>query len=118
MAYRLLAAFILFWMIYFIPYIIFSNIINLNGTWTCSITNSIYLQYHIKFYTPVLSGPLPLLITITFALLAYHNIKQLAHRAVPIIRREFEQANDQNSSRSSYFQCYCRATLSYFIIYY
>ena len=41
-------------------------------------------------YVVLVSG-LPVLITALFGLLAYHNVTQLAYRAVPLVRRELDK---------------------------
>jgi hypothetical protein len=79
-------------LIYGIPYLIYYNIFvpSTIGTASCIITNTIFNDYYNDFHVPVLMCAIPLSITIIFGLLAYYNIKQLAHRTVPLIRRRHE----------------------------
>lgn len=92
-AYRSSGINVFLWSIYFIPYLIFFDLIKVStdDIWACTITNDIFLQYTNKFYISVLFGPLPLFITIIFALLAYRNIKQIPYRTVPLVRRELDK---------------------------
>jgi hypothetical protein len=76
-----------------IPCFIFYNhsVSPTTGEVTCSITNSIYLAYNTYPYLLVLSGILPISITVLFGSLAYRNVQQLAYRTVPLVRRELDK---------------------------
>jgi hypothetical protein len=89
----LIIVFIFIWLLHGIPYLIYYNIIISPKTRTtiCSITSSIFQDYTIYGFLVIFSGILPLLITSLFGLLAYHNIKQIAHRRIPLVRRELDK---------------------------
>ena len=91
-AHRFTAIAILFWLSYGIPYFFYYelSVSITTGRSSCSITNTIFNQYYNDFHVPVLMCAIPLSLTILFGLLAYSNVKQLSHRAVPLIRRRHE----------------------------
>jgi hypothetical protein len=76
-----------------IPYLFLYDHVNmLNSTRVyCSSRNYIYLQYHTYIFTLTLTGCLPIFITVLFGLLSYRNVRRMAYRAVPLIRRELEK---------------------------
>ncbi|CAF2386281.1 unnamed protein product [Rotaria sp. Silwood2] len=73
-----------------IPVLIFQDLYPPLGTGetTCSFTNNDYSIYYSRFLFPVLLGILPLIVRITFGLLAFINVRQLQNRQVPIVRLE------------------------------
>jgi len=58
---------------------------------TCSDTNTIFAMAFLYFYQFTLGSILPLIVTILFGLLAYYNVRQLAYRIVPLVRRELDK---------------------------
>jgi len=92
-AYCLTAIISIFWCLHGIVYLIyFSHIyIPATGQSVCTITNTIFGRYNSYGYFLILTGFLPISITILFALLAFRNVRQLAHQAVPVVRRELEK---------------------------
>jgi len=58
---------------------------------TCTATNEFFIQLNIYFYRLIISNVLPLFITLVFGLLTYQNIKQIAYRTVPLVRRELDK---------------------------
>jgi len=89
----LIIIFIFIWLLHGIPYLIYYNLIISpeTGNGVCSISSSIFQQYTVYGFLVILSGILPLLITILFGLLAYRNIGQITYRRVPLIRRELDR---------------------------
>ena len=85
----LIAIFVLIWLLHGIPYLFYYNLIvsPKTGKAACSITSPTFQQYTVYGFLVILSGLLPLLITVVFGLLAYRNIKQIAYRTVPLVRR-------------------------------
>ncbi|CAF3668843.1 unnamed protein product [Rotaria sp. Silwood1] len=73
-----------------IPIVIFQDLYPPLGTGqtSCSSINTGYSIYYSRFLFPVLLGILPLIIRITFGLLAFINVRQLHNRRVPIVRLE------------------------------
>ncbi|CAF1340175.1 unnamed protein product [Adineta ricciae] len=57
----------------------------------CSIYNVMMKKYLSYFYFPVLSNALPILITMTFSLLSYRNVRRIVRRQIPIRRRRLDQ---------------------------
>jgi len=76
-----------------IPFIKSYNhtISSITGTFSCAITNSIFYKYNYFIFLPVIIGILPVIIIIIFGILAYRNVKQIAYRAVPLVRRELDK---------------------------
>jgi hypothetical protein len=89
----LCATLIPFWIIYGIPYIIFYDQVtsSTTGKLTCSNTNTIFKSYHTYMNNIILSGGLPTCITVLFGILAYRNVRQIAYRTVPLVRREMDK---------------------------
>lgn len=77
------------WNYIFFLYDIYS-ISNTNKT-TCISANEIFNTYIFRFIFPVLLGFLPLIIRITFGVLAFINVPCLQNRQVPIVRLERDQ---------------------------
>ncbi|UJR19137.1 hypothetical protein I4U23_022267 [Adineta vaga] len=61
------------------------------GKISCTSTNVIFSQYRTYGINLILIGFLPVSITISFGLFAFRNVKQLAHRALPLVRRELDK---------------------------
>jgi hypothetical protein len=76
-----------------IPYLIFYNHVQLpsSGILFCTSTNNIFLQYHTSVFLLILTGVLPVFITVLFGFLAYYNVRHIAYRTVPLVRRELDK---------------------------
>ncbi|UJR38071.1 hypothetical protein I4U23_030752 [Adineta vaga] len=84
---------IVFWSIFAIIYPFFYDIIistNGNKT-TCTNTNYIFQRYNSYFHQNIMQGFLPNCLTALFAILAHRNLKNLAYRTVPLVRRELDK---------------------------
>ena len=57
----------------------------------CVITNSFYQKYRTFGFNLILGGLLPVFITVLFGSLAYRNVKEIAYRTVPLVRRELDK---------------------------
>ena len=92
-AHRLVIVAALFWFVHGVPYLFFYDHVHMmNSTRVyCTSKNHIYLQYHTYIFTLILTGFLPIFITVLFGLLSYRNVRRMAYRAVPLIRRELEK---------------------------
>ena len=92
-AHRLTVAFIFIWILHGISYAIYTNLAmnSVTGQLVCIFTNGIMSQYNTYAFYIILTGFIPLSVTIIFGSLAYHNVQQLAHRSVPLVRREVEK---------------------------
>ncbi|CAF3712729.1 unnamed protein product [Rotaria sordida] len=93
LAYYLCSASFIFAMLHGIPSIIFYNYgySIVTGQRVCTITNSNYQQYKTYGYFLILTGFLPIFITVLFGSLAYRNVQQIAYRTVPLVRRELDK---------------------------
>ncbi|CAF1570859.1 unnamed protein product [Adineta steineri] len=91
-AYCLVIIFAFIWCIFIVPYpIFFQQVTSLTtGKITCTVTNQNMSIYRMYFVGPFLGGYLPDFITVVFGILAYRNIRQIAYRTVPIVRRELD----------------------------
>ncbi|CAF3805938.1 unnamed protein product [Rotaria sp. Silwood1] len=92
-AHRLMAVSSIIWILHGISYLIFfnQNLSPTTGKVTCASQNNIFLQYRTYFVTLVLTGVLPVVITILFGSLAYYNVRRLAYRTLPLVRRELDK---------------------------
>jgi len=61
------------------------------GEFICTITNVNFIQFNIYCNYLILGNIIPYLILFSFGLMAYRNVQQLAHRAVPLVRRELDK---------------------------
>jgi hypothetical protein len=93
LAQRLIVVSIPFWIIYGIPYLIFYDQTGspMNGSVSCADTNMNFRQYHVYMNTIILDGGLPILIAVLFGTLAFRNVRQIAYRIVPLVRRELDK---------------------------
>jgi len=93
LAQSLSVASIFFWIIYGIPYLVFYDQIvsSTNDKVSCINTNANFQQYHTYMNNIILSAGLPMLITVLFGSLAYRNVRQIAYRATPLVRRELDK---------------------------
>ncbi|UJR14412.1 hypothetical protein I4U23_001409 [Adineta vaga] len=92
-AHYLIFIFTFIWIIHVIPYpIFFEHVISsTTGKIMCIITNqtvTLYRNYYVIF---LLISYIPCTITIIFGILAYHNIRRIAYRTVPFVRRELDK---------------------------
>jgi hypothetical protein len=89
---RLTAVFSFIWSLHGIFYLVFRALVEspLTDKVSCSITNVVFAQYHNYFFALILIGCLPLFITVLFGFLAYYNVRQRTHRALPLVRRELD----------------------------
>jgi len=92
-AYRCFIIAVIIWLLHGIPILIYQDqiISSVTGNYTCAISNRAYQNYYTYGFTVVLISGLPVLLTALFGLLAYHNVLQLAYRAVPLVRRELDK---------------------------
>ena len=82
------------WLLHGIPIFFYFNLIpspQNNNLTVCSLTNSRYAQYFSYGYTAVFTGYLPVSFTIVFGTLAYRNVRKIANRSMPLIRRELDK---------------------------
>ncbi|CAF0741296.1 unnamed protein product [Adineta ricciae] len=92
-AYRLTLLFTFIWILHLIPYPIFLQHVTsrTTGKTVCSVINDAVSVYRNYYVTLVLVGYLPDIITVVFGVLAYNNIRQIAYRTLPLVRRELDK---------------------------
>ncbi|CAF0877044.1 unnamed protein product [Adineta steineri] len=64
---------------------------NVQPTLGCVLTNYIAVQYSTYFFYPILVGLLPVVIASSFSILAYHNVRRIVRRQLPIVRRKLDK---------------------------
>ena len=69
-------------------FLIFTEISPTEG---CTVVNSIFKKYLSFCYFLVLANGIPVMLTITFSLLAYRNVRRIVRRQVPILRRRLDR---------------------------
>jgi hypothetical protein len=89
----LVIIFICIWILHGIPYLVlYVHIVSpLTGEVTCTMTNAIYIQYRSYVIVLILVGFLPVSVAIVFGLMTFHNVQQMAHYTVPLVRRELDR---------------------------
>lgn len=85
--------FICLWLICESPTLIFyhHDISTTTEFVSCVATNVNYRRYITYGLLLILTGILPIIITIIFGLLAYRQVRQISHRTVPLVRRELDK---------------------------
>jgi hypothetical protein len=93
LAHRLIAATVLFWMLHGVPFALFYNHIEspITDKMTCTITHAVFQSYYSYVYSLVFFYFLPSIITIFFGFMAHLNVKTMAHRTLPLVRRELDK---------------------------
>jgi hypothetical protein len=88
---RLTIFFVILWTLHGIPYLILFEQVNSSNKITCLASSPIFLQYRSYFISLILTGFLPVGITIVFGSLAYYNVRKMNYRTVPLVRRELDK---------------------------
>ncbi|CAF0986182.1 unnamed protein product [Adineta steineri] len=57
----------------------------------CIISDHTWIQYSTYFFYPVLFGFLPVVTASSFSMLAYHNVRHIVRRQLPILRRKLDK---------------------------
>ncbi len=85
--------FFIIWLVHGIPALILYNLSPsmTTGKPTCMVTNPIYGKYITQVYFVILTGILPISITVLFGSFAYWNVRQIPYRIVPLVRRELDK---------------------------
>ena len=86
-------AVVIVWSLYGIPDLIFFTHVQspTTGRITCITANVEFLRFYNVVHTPVIQSGLPFVIMTVFGLLAYRNVRNIAYRTVPLVRRELDQ---------------------------
>ena len=90
-AYYLTTFSTILWVLHGVPYLIlFNQVTSFNQT-TCVASNPIFFQYRLYFVSLIFIGFLPVAATIIFGSLAFHHVRTMNYRAVPLVRRELDK---------------------------
>jgi hypothetical protein len=57
----------------------------------CVLSSPILIHYYSYVFYPIISGFLPILISGSFSILAYRNVRRIIRRQLPIFRRRLDQ---------------------------
>ena len=87
LAHRLIILIVIVAVIHSLLFAIYAN----TGIFGCTIYHPTLILYFSFFYYPILSSLLPLLISVTFSLLAYRNVRRIVRRQLPVFRRRLDQ---------------------------
>ena len=88
LAHRLVFGIVCFVVTHSILLLIYMEIHPTSG---CAVCHPTVKRYYSFFYYPILSMALPFLLTISFSLLAYNNVRRIVRRQVPIVRRRLDR---------------------------
>ncbi|CAF1354623.1 unnamed protein product, partial [Adineta steineri] len=64
---------------------------DIQSTLGCVLSNYVWIQYSTYFFYPILIGFLPIIIASSFSILAYHNVRHIVRRQLPIVRRKLDK---------------------------
>ncbi|CAF4159703.1 unnamed protein product, partial [Adineta steineri] len=64
---------------------------DIQPTLGCVLSNHAWVVYATYFLYPILGGFLPIVIASTFSMLAYHNVRRIVRRQLPIVRRKLDK---------------------------
>ncbi|CAF4190208.1 unnamed protein product [Adineta steineri] len=71
--------------------IVMGSSYDIQPTMGCVLSNHVWVQYSTFFYYPILVGFLPVAIASLFSILAYHNVRHIVRRQLPIVRRKLDK---------------------------
>jgi hypothetical protein len=75
----------------FLHSILFLMFVEIEPSMGCTVYNPTFKKYLSFFYYPVMSNSFPMIVTISWSLLAYRNVRQIVRRQVPIVRRRLDR---------------------------
>ena len=87
LAYRLTIFIITLALCHSVLFLVFAEI----GPIGCSIYHSVMRLYFTFFFYPIVSGILPVITSISFSVLAYHNVRRIVRRQVALVRRRLDR---------------------------
>ncbi|CAF0797558.1 unnamed protein product [Adineta steineri] len=64
---------------------------DIQPTLGCVLSNYVAVQYSTYFFFPVLIGLLPIVVASSFSILAYHNVRHIVRRQLPVVRRKLDK---------------------------
>lgn len=92
-AHCLVAVAVIVWLLHGIPYLVIYDTIHspVDNHIMCGTESSIFRKYHSYGYLLTLAGIVPALVTTLFGVLARVNMRDLAYRTVPLVRRQLDK---------------------------
>jgi hypothetical protein len=87
LARRLVGVLIIFAASYSITFPVFYDI---RANSTCAISNPVFTYYYSFVHLCILLGIVPVIISFLFSLFAYHNVRRIVRRHMPIVRRRLD----------------------------
>lgn len=92
-AYRISIFFLILWTLHGIPYLFMFNhtVVSDAGQVICHTSNIPFTDYRSYFVSLILTGFLPVFLTAIFGILAFHNVRTIQYRTVPLVRRALDQ---------------------------
>ena len=93
MSFRLSLIGIIVWLIHGIVFLIYfdHHLSSQSQQIRCMIINRTFQEYYLYFYTVMLTGYLPVILTIVFGCLAYRNVRQISYRTIPMVRQQLDK---------------------------
>jgi hypothetical protein len=88
LAHRLVSSAIIIWIVYDSVFLIFFD---LRPTAGCTIYNAIFYHYYSFFHYIILNGVIPILISSSFSLLAYLNVRRIIQLRMAVVRRKLDK---------------------------
>ena len=88
LAHRLTLVNVSFVIVHSIPFLV---LIENKSSAGCTIYNPVLSSYLTFFYYPILSSIFPIVVTVTFSLLAYRNVRRIVRRQIPVVRRRLDR---------------------------
>lgn len=90
LAHRITAIITIIWIVNGIFYAVYVDAVLPTNTALCASTNAKFLQYHAYGHLLIFNNVVPL-IPLIFGLMPYRNVRNIAHRTVPLVRCELEK---------------------------
>lgn len=88
LAHRLTGVNVCFALLHGILIIIFIDIVQVRA---CALSNNVLALYFTYFYYPILNALGSLMVTVTFSLLAYQNVRRIIRRQINVDRRRLDR---------------------------
>ena len=88
LAQRLVSSAIVIWILYDCIFLIFFDLKPITG---CAIYNTDFSRYYSFFHFIALSGILPVVVSSTFSLLAYLNVRRIVQLRMAVVRRKLDK---------------------------
>lgn len=114
-AHRLTLIFTILWLLHGIPFIIYLGEFQspLSKQILCTTIDPKFTKYRVYFAGIILNGVIPLITSSYFGVLAYRNVRDIAYRTIPIVRRSMDK--QLTAMTLTHVFVNCLTTLPYFV---